>query len=95
MDHNFAGELRYAVSSQSLDAAAHAKINDALQDLDSAIADVEQHPALPWRITAAIANKVHTEIVNAEIAAIRATRQLPPLTRVTASDGKGYETSAA
>jgi hypothetical protein len=68
--------LRDAVPS--IDSTARAKLDDYFLDLADAVHDVE-HPALPWRIVGMIATKVHSELVNAEIATIRAARSLPPL----------------
>jgi hypothetical protein len=77
LDQNFAGELRYAVSSQGLDAVAYAKISDFLQDLDSAIIDVA--PARAWKIVSMIASRCHDSIKAGEIATERDRRGLAPL----------------
>jgi hypothetical protein len=82
LDANFLGELRYAVAAASLEPAARAKVDDMLLDLADAVANVEQAPALPWRIVAALCSKVHDSIKAGEIAAERDRRGLPPLAQV-------------
>ena len=79
MDSNTVGEIRFAVAAVTLEPTARAKVDDILLDLADSIANIEQAPALPWRVLAMLASRVHDSIKGAEIAAERERRGLPPL----------------